>query len=82
MEPSQAATSLETQGGERVMAWYQCSCGVLKEISPQLGETVTSVNHLHRSARLDGTATIARMEETPEPQPRRVELSAELTSRS
>jgi hypothetical protein len=40
------------------------------------------VNHLHRSARLDGTATIARMEETPEPQPRRVELSAELTSRS
>ena len=45
------------------MAWYQCSCGVLKEISPQLGETIKSVNHLHRSARLDGTATIVRMEE-------------------
>jgi hypothetical protein len=51
------------------MAWYQCSCGVLKEISPQLGETITSVNHLHRSARLDGTATIVRMQEITVPIP-------------
>lgn len=49
------------------MAWYQCSCGVLKELSPHLGETITSVNHLHRSARLDGTATIVRMEEIDVP---------------
>lgn len=64
------------------MAWYQCSCGVLKEISPQLGETITSVNHLHRSARLDGTATIVRMEEIPGPHRRRVEMSAEVACRS
>ncbi len=64
------------------MAWYQCSCGVLKEVSPQLGETITSVNHLHRSARLDGTAMIFRMEQIPDPQPPRVEMSAEVAHRS
>jgi len=45
------------------MAWYQCSCGFLQEMTPRLGDAITSVNHLHRSARLDGTAKIIRMEE-------------------
>ncbi len=45
------------------MAWYQCSCGFRKEIAPRLGETITSACHLHRSARVDGSAAIVRMEE-------------------
>lgn len=64
------------------MAWYQCSCGFLQEMSPRLGDAITSVNHLHRSARLDGTAKIVRMEEIPNPQPRRAEMSAEAAIRA
>jgi hypothetical protein len=45
------------------MAWYRCSCGFRKEITPRLGDTVTSACHLHRATRLDGTAAIVRMEE-------------------
>ena len=45
------------------MAWYQCSCGFRQEITPRLGDTITSACHLHRSTRLDGTAAIVRMEE-------------------
>jgi hypothetical protein len=45
------------------MSWYRCSCGFRKEITPRLGDTITSVCHLHRSARLDGSAAIVRMEE-------------------
>jgi len=45
------------------MAWYRCSCGALKEEAPRLGDVIVSVYHLHRSARLDGTATVVRMEE-------------------
>lgn len=45
------------------MAWYQCSCGFRKEITPRLGDTITSACHLHRSTRLDGSAAIVRMEE-------------------
>ena len=45
------------------MAWYRCSCGFRQEITPQLGDTITSACHLHRSTRLDGTAAIVRMEE-------------------
>ena len=48
------------------MAWYQCSCGFLKEVTPQFGDTVASVIHLHRAARLDGTAALVRMEEVPQ----------------
>jgi len=48
------------------MAWYQCSCGFLTEMRPQIGDTITSVCHLHRSARLDGTSAIIRMEEIPD----------------
>ena len=45
------------------MALYQCSCGVRIEMRPQFGDAITSVNHLHRSSRLDGTSTTVRMEE-------------------
>lgn len=46
------------------MAWYRCSCGFRQEITPRLGDTITSACHLHRSTRFDGTAAIVRMEET------------------
>lgn len=45
------------------MAWYRCSCGFRKEITPRVGDTITSACHLHRSTRLDGSAAIVRMEE-------------------
>ncbi len=47
------------------MGWYQCSCGLLTEKTAQLGEAVTSVYHLHRARRLDGSAALTRMEEIP-----------------
>lgn len=47
------------------MAWYQCSCGVLKEETPRLGDTIVSIYHLHRSARFDGGSAIVRMQEIP-----------------
>ena len=45
------------------MALFQCSCGVRVEMEPRFGDVITSVSHLHRSSRLDGTAAIVRMEE-------------------
>jgi hypothetical protein len=47
------------------MAWDLCACAWLKEVTPQYGDTITSVIHLHRSARWDGPAAVARMEEIP-----------------
>jgi|SRR6266513_5016977 len=49
--------------GGAVVALFQCSCGVRVEMEPRFGEVITSVSHLHRSARLDGTTAIVRMEE-------------------
>jgi hypothetical protein len=63
------------------MAWYQCSGGFLKEVTPQIGDAVASVNHLHRSARVDGTAAIVRMEEIPCPQSRGVEANIRVSAR-
>ena len=51
------------------MAWYQCSCGALKEETPQLGDTIVSIYHLHHSARFDGGSAIVRMQEIPAPPP-------------
>jgi len=45
------------------VALYQCSCGVRVEMRARFGDAITSVNHLHRSSRLDGTSAIVRMEE-------------------
>lgn len=63
------------------MAWYQCSCGFLQEVTPKIGDTVASVNHLHRSARVDGTSAIVRMEEIPYPPSRRVEADFRVPAR-
>lgn len=48
------------------MRRFQCSCGFVKEETPRFGDTIVSVSHLHRSVRLDGSATIVRMEEIAE----------------
>ncbi len=47
------------------MSWYQCSCGFVTEETPLAGDTIVSVHHLHRSARVDGSGAIIRMEEIP-----------------
>ena len=52
------------------MGWYQCSCGFQKEVAPQLDNSIISVHHLHRSARVDGTSAIVRMEEMADSLPR------------
>jgi hypothetical protein len=49
------------------MGWYRCSCGFITEATPRFGRSIVSVSHLHRAARLDGTSSIARMEEIPDP---------------
>ena len=49
------------------MAWYRCECGFLTEVTPRHGNVITSVNHLHRTARIDGTSAIVRMEESRTP---------------
>lgn len=56
--------------GEEAMSWYRCPCGFIKEESPRFGGSIVSVNHLHRSVRLDGSATIVRMEEVSDATPR------------
>jgi hypothetical protein len=53
------------------MGWYRCSCGALKETAPRIGDSIVSVYHLHRSARLDGGSAIVLMEEVPAPPPER-----------
>lgn len=49
------------------MSWYQCTCGFVTEATPRFGDSIVSMSHLHRAARLDGTSTIVRMEEIPDP---------------
>jgi hypothetical protein len=49
------------------MGWYRCSCGFTIEATPRLGDSIVSVNHLHRAARVDGTSAIVRMEEILDP---------------
>ena len=49
------------------MGRFQCSCGFLAERTPQVGDSIVSVYHLHRSARLDGGTSLVRMTEMPEP---------------
>jgi hypothetical protein len=49
------------------MAWYRCECGYLADVTPRPGNVIASVNHLHRSARVDGTSVIVRMEESRTP---------------
>jgi hypothetical protein len=49
------------------MAWYRCECGFFTQVTPRPGNVIASVNHLHRSARVDGTSAIVRMEESRTP---------------
>ncbi len=49
------------------MGWYRCSCGFITEATPRFGDSIVSVSHLHKAARVDGTALIVRMEEIPDP---------------
>lgn len=49
------------------MGWFQCSCGFAIEMLPRIGETITSVSHLHSAARLEGSSTIVRMKEIAGP---------------
>ena len=51
------------------MAWYRCSCGVLKESAPRFGDSIVSIYHFHQSARLDSRSEIVLMEELPVPPP-------------
>ncbi|HYM70361.1 MAG TPA: hypothetical protein VEZ44_12250 [bacterium] len=49
------------------MAWYRCACGFLTEQSPQYGDVVVSVYHLHPAARVDGSSAVVRMAPLPDP---------------
>ncbi len=49
------------------MGWYRCSCGFITEATPRFGDSIVSMNHVHRDARVDGTSSIVRMEEIPDP---------------
>ncbi len=49
------------------MSWYRCSCGFMTEATPRFGDSIVSVNHLHKAARVDGTSSIVRMTEIPDP---------------
>ena len=49
------------------MGWYRCSCGFITDARPRLGDSIVSLYHLHQAARVDGTSSIARMEEIPDP---------------
>lgn len=49
------------------MSWYQCPCGFVTEATPRFGDSITSVSHLHRGTRLDGTSSIVRMDEISDP---------------
>jgi hypothetical protein len=52
---------------ETIMGWYRCSCGFVTEATPRLGDSIVSVSHIHQAARIDGTSSIVRMEEIPDP---------------
>lgn len=63
------------------MAWYRCSCGLLKEEAPRIGDTIVSIYHLHRSAGPGSPSVIVLMEEVPAPPPDRdVPLDAKETA--
>jgi hypothetical protein len=49
------------------MSRYQCSCGFISETTPRFGDTIVSVIHLHRAARVDGSSGIVHMEEIADP---------------
>jgi hypothetical protein len=49
------------------VSWYQCTCGFVTEAAPRFGDSITSVSHLHRATRLDGTSSIVRMDEISGP---------------
>ncbi len=51
------------------MSWYHCSCGFITEMTPRFGGTIISIIHLHRSARVDGSSGVVRMEEIADPFP-------------
>jgi hypothetical protein len=50
-----------------IVSWYQCTCGFVAEATPRFGDSIASVNHLHRATRLDGTSSIVRMDEILDP---------------
>jgi hypothetical protein len=49
------------------VSWYRCPCGFATEARPRFGDSITSVSHLHRATRLDGTSSIVRMDEISDP---------------
>ena len=49
------------------MGWYRCSCGYMTEATPRFGDTIVSVYHLHRAARVDRSSSIEWMEKVPDP---------------
>ena len=49
------------------MSWYRCSCGYMTEATPRFGDSIVSMYHLHRAARLDRSSSIERMEDVPDP---------------
>jgi hypothetical protein len=48
------------------VSWYRCPCGFVTEATPQFGDSIVSLSHLHRAARVDGGSSIVRMEEIPD----------------
>jgi len=50
---------------------FQCTCGFMIDVTPQIGDSVVSAYHLHKGPRLDGGSSIIRMEESPDPVPER-----------
>ncbi len=49
-----------------IVSWYRCPCGFVTEATPQFADSIVSLSHLHRAARLDGGLSIVRMEEIPD----------------
>jgi len=52
--------------GVVVVSWFRCPCGFVTEATLQFGDSIVSLSHLHRAARLDGGSSIVRMEEIPD----------------
>jgi len=52
--------------GVMVVSWYRCPCGFVTEATPQFGDSIVSLSHLHQAARLDGGSSLFRMEEVPD----------------
>ena len=54
------------------MAWYGCKCGFIPEMTPQFGDAIVSVSHLHRGApggSAGSIVSVVRMEEIADPVP-------------